>query len=160
MRIYFVRNFIIYLTSSPGLLILLNEKSSVAAREIYPLIAGVGIGMLFHAPFAALTNGMSSQDLSKTTSAFFLVRFIGATSGLVSSHSPVRLIYLIPLFFKSVAGAIFESRLSKTLPANLSLTVSASQDLRYLVQIEPISLRMEVLHDVSSAISVISVISM
>ena len=101
MRIYFVTNFIIYLTSSPGLLILLNEKSSVAAREIYPLIAGVGIGMLFHAPFAALTNGMSSQDLSKTTSAFFLVRFIGATSGLVSSHSPVRLIYLIPLFSSS-----------------------------------------------------------
>jgi hypothetical protein len=67
-----------------GLLTLLNETSGVAAREIYPMIAGIGIGMLFHSPFAALTNGMTSQDRSRTTSAFFLVRFIGATSGLVS----------------------------------------------------------------------------
>lgn len=63
------------------------------------MIAGIGIGMLFHAPFAALTNGMSSQERSRTTSAFFLVRFIGATSGLVSIHSPAKLKCLIsPLF--------------------------------------------------------------
>src|SRR5882724_5450735 len=67
-----------------GLLTLLDVTSSLVIREVYPLIAGLGLGMLFHAPFAALTNGMSSHDRSRATSAFFLVRFIGATSGLVS----------------------------------------------------------------------------
>jgi len=73
---------------SLGLLILLDEKSNLAAKELYPLIAGIGVGMLFHAPFAALTTGMSAHDRSRTTSAFFLVRFIGATSGLVENCSP------------------------------------------------------------------------
>lgn len=68
-----------------GLLTLLDVTSSLVIREVYPLIAGIGLGMLFHAPFAALTNGMSSHDRSRATSAFFLVRFIGATSGLVSA---------------------------------------------------------------------------
>jgi hypothetical protein len=67
-----------------GLLTLLDETSRLVTRELYPMVAGIGIGMLFHAPFPALTNGMSSHERSRTTSAFFLVRFIGATSGLVS----------------------------------------------------------------------------
>lgn len=62
---------------------MLSNKSPLILKEIYPLIAGIGIGMLFHAPFAAITNGMTNEDRACTTSAFFLVRFIGATSGLV-----------------------------------------------------------------------------
>ncbi|KAF8587292.1 MFS general substrate transporter [Ramaria rubella] len=124
-----------------GLLTLLDDTSGPAIREIYPMIAGIGIGMLFHAPFAALTNGMSSHDRSRSTSAFFLVRFIGATSGL------------------SIAGAIFESKVSQSMPSNASLSLtSASADLRKLVNIEPLPLRMEVLHIVSSAISWIWVV--
>ncbi|KAF8489589.1 major facilitator superfamily domain-containing protein [Gautieria morchelliformis] len=124
-----------------GLLTLLDVTSSIAEREIYPMIAGVGIGMLFHAPFAALTNGMSSQDRSRTTSAFFLVRFIGATSGL------------------SVAGAIFQSRLEQAMPSNAPPGISgASLDLGQLAQIEPMSLRTSVLGAVSAAISSIWIV--
>ncbi|GJJ09461.1 hypothetical protein Clacol_003684 [Clathrus columnatus] len=113
-----------------------RNKSPLILKEVYPLVAGIGIGMLFHAPFAAITNGMASQDRASTTSAFFLVRFIGATSGL------------------SMAGAIFEGRLSKTLPENSPLRgTSFSNDLRKLVHIKPLTLRMEILHDVSSALS-------
>lgn len=80
-----------------GLLILLDESSNMVAREMYPLIAGVGLGMLFHAPFAALTSGMSTHDRSRATSAFFLIRFIGATSGLVSQPPlvPSQIVYVM-----------------------------------------------------------------
>ncbi|KAF8527905.1 MFS general substrate transporter [Hysterangium stoloniferum] len=120
-----------------GLLTMLDDRSSTVIRELYPLIAGIGIGMLFHAPFAALTNGMTTQERSRTTSAFFLVRFIGATSGL------------------SVAGAIYESRIARSMPTSSSFNISGdSVDMRSFVHILPVSLRVEVLHAISSAISV------
>ncbi|KIJ45566.1 hypothetical protein M422DRAFT_59756 [Sphaerobolus stellatus SS14] len=120
-----------------GLFTLLDERSNLATRELFPLIAGIGVGMLFHAPFAALTTGMSAHDRSRSTSAFFLVRFIGATSGL------------------SVAGAVYESGLTRTLPPNAPFSADgASTDLRRLVDIQPESLRLAVLHAVSSSISI------
>ncbi|KAF8518335.1 hypothetical protein JB92DRAFT_2110768 [Gautieria morchelliformis] len=54
-----------------GLLTLLDLTSNIAEREIYPMNAGLGIGMLFHTPFTALTNGVSSQDRTRTTGAFY-----------------------------------------------------------------------------------------
>lgn len=65
-------------------MITLNERSGIAIQEIYPLIAGVGIGMLFHTPFQVITNALPKRDLAQATGAFFLVRFMGTTTGLVS----------------------------------------------------------------------------
>lgn len=67
-----------------GLLIILDERSSLALQVVIPLIAGIGVGMLFHTPFGILTELMPPEDLAGVTGAFFLVRFIGATTGLVS----------------------------------------------------------------------------
>lgn len=67
-----------------GLLIILNERTSVALQEIAPLIAGIGIGMLFHAPYQVLLKSLRADDMASATGAFFLVRFTGATCGLVS----------------------------------------------------------------------------
>lgn len=54
-----------------------------------------------------------------------------------------------------MAGAIFDSRLFQTLPKNSPVgEANFSDDLRKLVHLEPITLRLEVLHDVSSALSV------
>lgn len=50
-----------------------------------PLVAGIGIGMLFHAPYQVLTKALHSEDIASATSAFFLVRFTGATCGLVGT---------------------------------------------------------------------------
>lgn len=66
-----------------GLLILLNENSSIAAQVCFPLIAGIGLGMLFHAPYQVFGQALEPQELATGTSAFFLVRFTGATIGLV-----------------------------------------------------------------------------
>lgn len=71
------------LISASGLLMLLNEHSSRVAQSIYVLIAGIGIGMLFHAPYQVFAKALGPSDLAVGTSAFFLVRFTGATIGLV-----------------------------------------------------------------------------
>ena len=52
-------------------------------QSFLPLLAGVGLGMLFHAPYQAFTSALSPKELAAGTSAFFLVRFTGATVGLV-----------------------------------------------------------------------------
>lgn len=73
-----------FLYSSAGLLSALDEHSSVLTQIIYPLVAGIGLGMLFHAPYQIFANALKPHELATGTSAFFLVRFTGATVGLVS----------------------------------------------------------------------------
>jgi len=70
-----------------GLLSLLDDMTSRALQAILPLIAGVGIGMLFHAPYQVFARALDSSTLAVGTSAFFLVRFTGATVGLVRPFS-------------------------------------------------------------------------
>jgi hypothetical protein len=62
---------------------LLNERAPITMQEMFPLIAGIGLGMLFHAPYQVFTRALKPQELATGTSAFFLVRFTGATVGLV-----------------------------------------------------------------------------
>jgi len=71
-------------------MITLNEHSGVVVQEIYPLIAGLGIGVLFHTAFQVVTISLPRSDLAQATGAFFLIRFIGTTAGLVSLvHTPL-----------------------------------------------------------------------
>lgn len=72
------------LLTLPGLLILLNERAPMAHQIVFPLIAGIGLGMLFHAPYQVFTKALKPSEIATGTSAFFLVRFTGATVGLVS----------------------------------------------------------------------------
>ena len=81
--------------SCTGLLIILNERTSVALQEVAPLFAGIGIGMLFHAPYQVLLKSLKADDMASATGAFFLVRFTGATCGLVSLNFTL---YFRPLF--------------------------------------------------------------
>ncbi|KAF8078285.1 major facilitator superfamily domain-containing protein [Lyophyllum atratum] len=118
-----------------GLLILLDEYASLAAQVTFPLIAGIGLGMLFHAPYQVFTRALKPQELATGTSAFFLVRFTGATVGL------------------AVAGAIFYARAYSRLPADLPLDKSGSSiDYSLLRSIEPLALRQKALYVVSSSI--------
>ncbi|KAF6766222.1 major facilitator superfamily domain-containing protein [Ephemerocybe angulata] len=78
-----------------GLLNLLHANSSLSAQALFPLLAGVGVGMLFHAPYQVFTKAVKPSELATGTSAFFLVRFTGSTTGI------------------AVAGAIFSARSSK-----------------------------------------------
>ncbi|EMD30934.1 hypothetical protein CERSUDRAFT_163630 [Gelatoporia subvermispora B] len=66
-----------------GLMMLLGTQTPRLLQSFYILFAGVGIGMLFHAPYQIFTRALRRKDVASGTSAFFLVRFTGATVGLV-----------------------------------------------------------------------------
>lgn len=126
-------------TTGFGLMISLSNHTSVVLQEIAPLVAGIGIGMLFHTPYQVLTRALRPDDIASATSAFFLVRFTGATCGL------------------AVAGAVFNGRLSHSDYAEL-LGSATSIDLRALARLEPLRIRAEVLGVVSSAIQLIWIV--
>ncbi|KAI0823070.1 amino acid permease ScVBA-like protein [Trametes gibbosa] len=88
-----------------GLMMLMSEHSTHIEQTLFPLIAGAGLGMLFHAPYQVFTRALRRQEVASGTSAFFLVRFTGATVGL------------------AVAGAVFLGQLSDTLPPGVDGSV-------------------------------------
>ncbi|KAF8481905.1 MFS general substrate transporter [Russula ochroleuca] len=98
--------------STVALLWLLDENTRIIMQSFLPLLCGFGIGMLFHAPYQALTSVLSPKELAAGTGAFFLVRFTGATVGL------------------SIAGAIYQSSISRQVLHGASLAYpSASTSL-------------------------------
>lgn len=63
---------------------MLNETSCKFMELSIPLIAGLGMGLLFRSPFAAMEKAVPEKDRAPMTACFFLVRFIGTSVGLVS----------------------------------------------------------------------------
>ncbi|EKM60834.1 uncharacterized protein PHACADRAFT_83878, partial [Phanerochaete carnosa HHB-10118-sp] len=118
-----------------GLMITLNDLSSRIIQSVFPLLCGLGLGMLFHAPYQIFTKTLRPKELASGTSAFFLVRFTGATVGL------------------SVAGAVFNSRLSQLLPNGIGSP--SDFNLNQLNLITPLALQLEVVHAVSVSIQTI-----
>ncbi|KAK7694329.1 hypothetical protein QCA50_001512 [Cerrena zonata] len=120
-----------------GLMVLLDEKSLEALQSVFPLIAGLGLGMLFHTPYQIFTRTLRPKEIASGTSAFFLVRFTGATVGL------------------AVAGALFHSRLYHLLPGSVD---SNTLDLEDVASFEPSDLRDDVISAVADAIQTIWIV--
>ncbi|TEB39354.1 amino acid permease ScVBA-like protein [Coprinellus micaceus] len=121
-----------------GLLNLLHENSSLASQVLYPLVAGIGIGMLFHSPYQVFCKAITPAELATGTSAFFLTRFTGTTIGLAAS------------------GAIFSARSRGRLPTGLPLNGSG-HSIHYsaLIHLQPEELKRQVLMIVASSIRTI-----
>ncbi|KAJ7102269.1 major facilitator superfamily domain-containing protein [Mycena belliarum] len=119
-----------------GLLNLLDERSSITA-ELFPLVSGIGLGMLFHAPYQVFTRTLKQRDLAAGTSAFFLVRFTGATVGL------------------AIAGAIFDARAYTRIPPDLLIIGGSSIDFTRLGSLQPPELKTHVLHILATSIQTI-----
>jgi hypothetical protein len=137
-----------------GLQMLLREHSSLQTQILIPLLSGIGIGMLFHAPYQVFVRYLKPSELATATSAFFLVRFTGATTGLVSTGSfwmsrGVNLLFI----YQAVAGAVFNAGISGRLPLSVA-TGSAGIEFNQIVSIEPLALRLAVLHVISTSIHV------
>ncbi|KAK2462041.1 hypothetical protein APHAL10511_006504 [Amanita phalloides] len=124
-----------------GLLMLLNEHAKMYTQVVFPVIAGVGIGMVFHAPYQVFTRALKPHEIATGTSAFFLVRFTGATMGL------------------AVAGTVFSAKVTAQLPQDVSSQILQSvipySDLRML---QPTSLGNHVLHAVSQAVQTVWIV--
>ncbi|KAF7339759.1 hypothetical protein MSAN_02191400 [Mycena sanguinolenta] len=119
-----------------GLLNLLDEGSTITA-ETFPFVCGIGLGMLFHAPYQAFTGSLKQRDLAAGTSAFFLVRFTGATVGL------------------AVAGAVFDARTYSRIPPQLLINGGSSIDFIQLGKLQPVEFKLEVLHIIATSIQMI-----
>jgi hypothetical protein len=119
-----------------GLMIMMNETSNGFIQYGIPLIAGVGIGMLFHSPYQVFTYALKEAELASGTSAFFLVRFTGATIGL------------------ACAGTVFFAKMSSD-PGQVP-GGSRSNHLNYedLGHLDPAT-RAGVIHAISTAIQVL-----
>ncbi|KAJ7225861.1 MFS general substrate transporter [Mycena pura] len=119
-----------------GFMSLLDETSSITA-ELFPLVSGIGLGMLFHAPYQAFTRTLKRQDLAAGTSAFFLVRFTGATVGL------------------AIAGAVFDARALSRIPPALLINGGTSIDFARLLTLQPPEFKQQILHIIATSIQTI-----
>jgi MFS family permease len=69
-------------TLGMGLMIMLDAHSSTAVKEIFPLIAALGLGCFFQTPLIVLQAAMPIKDMATSTGAFIFIRTIGGTIGI------------------------------------------------------------------------------
>ncbi|KZV94441.1 MFS general substrate transporter [Exidia glandulosa HHB12029] len=121
-----------------GLMITLDEKSSVAKQEILLLVTSLGVGCLFQPPLIAVQAAMPVKDMATATATFVLIRQLGGTMGI------------------SIGGSIYSSELHRRL-RDIGYTAIGDvvNDVRGLIHIEPLALRQQVLHAYTKSISTI-----
>ncbi|KIJ68901.1 hypothetical protein HYDPIDRAFT_79646 [Hydnomerulius pinastri MD-312] len=108
----------VVMTLGWGLMIMLDENSNNAEKEVFPLIATLGIGCLFQIPLIALQAAMPLKDMATASSGFMFLRTVGGAVGIsvgeaiISSVLPKKLA-VIPniasLGFSSSAAALNDS---------------------------------------------------
>lgn len=138
-----------------GLMKTMDGYTSRALQIIFPLCTGVGLGMLFHAPYQVFLSALKPSEMASGTSAFFLVRFTGATIGLVIVQTTSYVVSQLT-GSQSVAGLAFNEQLSRSLPSGIG---PAALDLEHLKSIMPLELRTQILEAVASSIQVCSLLS-
>ncbi|EJD45615.1 MFS general substrate transporter [Auricularia subglabra TFB-10046 SS5] len=131
-----------------GLMIMFDERTSLAAQEIILLVIAAGVGCLFQPPLigkslsvVAVQAAMPLKDMATATATFALIRQIGGTIGI------------------SVGGAIYASEVHRRLDAiGFHPSGDLVNDVRGLSRIEPIDLRNKVLHAYTRSVSTIWIV--
>ncbi|EJU00412.1 MFS amino acid permease [Dacryopinax primogenitus] len=132
------------MTLGMGLMIMLDNYSSVARQEIFLLVAAIGVGCIFQPPLIGLQAAMPIKDMATSTATFGLLRTLGGTIGI------------------SIGGAIYQSEVSRrassipgwTPPPQSQLT----SDVRALSLIQPEALRDQVLYGFTRSVSTIWIV--
>ncbi|KAJ7755212.1 MFS amino acid permease [Mycena metata] len=125
-----------------GLMILLDERSSLAVRIIYTFIAGLGLGFLFVPPLIGMQAAMPVKDMATSSTTFGLFRLIGSTIGISVGQA--------------VWTGVIRQRLSKIPNLTLDLSGAALADsVRVIQSIQPDSLRQQVRHAYTKGVSTI-----
>lgn len=128
-----------------GLMIMLDDTTSTALKEILPLIAAIGIGGLFQTPLICLQAAMPLRDMATSTGVMVLIRTLGGTIGI------------------SVGQAIWSSELRKRIRTIPNFTADTSsggllQGVKMLKNIQPESLRRQVLRAYTKSIATIWIV--
>ncbi|KIJ16696.1 hypothetical protein PAXINDRAFT_98514 [Paxillus involutus ATCC 200175] len=72
----------VLMTLGMSLMITLDYTSSDAEKEIFPLIATLGIGCLFQVPLIALQAAMPLKDMATASSGYYFLRTVGGAVGI------------------------------------------------------------------------------
>ncbi|KAI0267028.1 major facilitator superfamily domain-containing protein [Gloeopeniophorella convolvens] len=128
-----------------GVMILLDDTSSLAVQEILPLIAGIGVGGLFQVPLIAMHAAMPLKDMAASTAALGVVRYMGGTMGV------------------SVGQAIWSSELRRRTrhisTSTFDLSSAALADsVRKLKDVQPAELRQQLIHAYTKSISTLWIV--
>ncbi|GAA6000904.1 hypothetical protein JCM10207_004712 [Rhodosporidiobolus poonsookiae] len=115
-----------------ALLATLDEHSNRAKKVLYLLVAALGIGPLFQAPYILIQSAMPVSDMATATATTALTRSIGGTVGI------------------SISGAIYASELKKRLGGIAGYVQQGAEGAAVsavdrLTEIEPAELRAAVL---------------
>jgi len=130
-----------------GLMTMLDNTSNTAEKEIYPLITAIGIGCLFQTPLIALQAAMPIKDMATSTGAFVFLRTLGGTVGITVGEA--------------IISSVLQQRLS-SIPGISSMDTSATglnDSIRTIPQISDPTLRNELMHAYTKAISTIWIVN-
>ncbi|KAL5507329.1 hypothetical protein ACEPAH_6785 [Sanghuangporus vaninii] len=130
----------VIMTLGIGLLVMLDEKTSVVKQEIWLFVFGIGVGCLFQTPLIALQAAMPLKDMATSTATYQLLRTLGGTVSI------------------SIGNTIFQSELAKRFNDISGMPSSPNSDLpdfTSVSHIQPDSLRQQVSHALTRSIATI-----
>lgn len=125
-----------------GLMTTLDDHSSTAEKELYPLITAAGIGCLFQLPLTALQAAMPLKDMATSTGAFGFLKTMGGTVGISIGQA------IYTSILKRKINRMPELSRFDTSPAALSESVRTLQRL-------PEPERAQIIHAYAQSISAI-----
>ncbi|KAJ7499660.1 MFS amino acid permease [Mycena latifolia] len=145
-----------------GLMILLDERSSIALQIIFPLIAGIGLGGLFLPPLIGMQAAMPVKDMATSSTTFGLFRFV------VFRWIPVLKIHALRSLGSTIGvsvgqaiwSGVLRKQISKISGLTLDLSGAALADSIHQIQtIQPESVRQQVLHAYTKGVSAIWIVN-
>ncbi|KAJ7165570.1 MFS amino acid permease [Mycena crocata] len=129
-----------------GLMIMLDERSSIALQIIYPTIAGIGLGGLFLPPLIGLQAAMPVKDMATSSTTFGLFRLLGSTVGISVGQT--------------IWSGVLRERITKIENLNLDLSGGALADsIRTIQNIQPESVKQQVLRAYTKGVSAIWIVN-
>lgn len=125
-----------------GLMIMVDDRTSLAVQMIITFVQGVGFGGLFIPPLIAMQAAMPIKDMATSTATFAMMRQLGSTVGT------------------AVGQAIWSSDLHKRIAKIPGVDIDTSSgglvnSIRTLYKIQPLALQQQVIHAYTKSIATI-----
>lgn len=127
-------------TLGMGLMIMLDADTPKSLQEIYPALAGLGLGPLFQTPMVAMTAAMPPAQMATSVATYALVRSAAGTVGI------------------TVAGSIFNSGVHSRLKNIPGYSDTSTANLKNIIHLEPPSLAYEVVHAYGDALRLVWIV--
>lgn len=136
----------ILMTLGWGLMIMLDNTTTIVAQEVYPLIGSLGVGFLFQTPLIAIQAAMPIKDMATSTGAFMLLRTLGSTLGMTMGETIISSV--LPQKLKGIKGLTIDTS-----------SAALNGSIKWISSISNPTVRNEVMHAYTRSISTIWLVS-